>query len=334
MKDENSFEEPEKQLGELASEGQSSAVFQPYPDTCAIRCQEIILQEFGYKTDHDKLLERSIEIGAFEPGVGTHPDKVGKLFDEFGVAYRQTENGNIYNIIYELSHGHRVIVGVSSEELSHHGLFDLEDILDNHEADHTLIVTGIDYSDPDQVMVNLKDPGTGDIAKAYPMDEFVDAWRHSNCFMVSTMNAPEPELDLPQMRYFDEEIGHLEKIGELPYENFKEIYDGLNEINFKRVNGWNELCDDLSETIKGEEDFEHLQQTLENYIAIESDAKKEVEEIFEGTEFVHEKDDILKDADLEEEEEEEIIENPPEDPPENPLEDDDDILDDYEPDEL
>ncbi len=285
MKD-NTFKEADKQLGEEASELESSLVHQTYPDTCALKSQELIIRDFGYKTDSEQMIEKAIELGAYEPGEGSKPEDVGKLLEVYNIPCKQTVNGNIYNIVYELAHGHRVIVGVNSAELSKQGLYDMETTLENSTADHTLIVTGIDYSNLDDVKVVLKDPGTGDVAKAYPMQDFIDAWSDSSFFMVSTIHAPEPKLDLPEMRYFDQQIGHLEHIGELPYEQFKVVYDQLNEVNFKRVEGWNELCEGLAKTAKGELDTEELKERLDNYIQIEEEAKSGMEEIFEDTEFL------------------------------------------------
>jgi hypothetical protein len=85
-------------------------------------------------------------------------------------------------------------------------------------ADHAVVISGIDTSDPDNVQVIVSDPGTGDPAAMYPLDEFVDAWRDSNCFMVATQNPAPPAL--PEMANFDYVAGHIPRVWGMPYDNF------------------------------------------------------------------------------------------------------------------
>lgn len=280
-----------RSLGENPSHLQSHEVLQPFPDTCAIRSQEIIIREFGYNTDHNHLVEQAIELGAYEPGTGTHAEDVGKLFDLYGIKYHPNVDSNIFDITKELAQAHKVIVGLNSEQLLQHGLYDAADFLDTHEANHTLIVAGIDFSDADHVIVHLKDPGTGDVAKSYPLETFIEAWKDSECFMVSTDEPPQPKLDLPELRYFNDKVGHLEKIGELPYEEFSEVYERLNEINFERVSNWNDLCDTFSKVVNGEEPVEALQDSVDHYLEVYHESQHSTEETLSDFNSEHGLDD-------------------------------------------
>lgn len=58
------------------------------------------------------------------------------------------------------------------------------------QANHALVVAGIDTSDPDNIQVIITDPGTGNRQMAYPAAQFIDAWKDSDCFMVSTDSVP------------------------------------------------------------------------------------------------------------------------------------------------
>ena len=58
------------------------------------------------------------------------------------------------------------------------------------QADHALVVVGIDTSDPYNVQVIVTDPGNGNRQMAYPAEQFMNAWKDSDCFMVATDEVP------------------------------------------------------------------------------------------------------------------------------------------------
>lgn len=212
-----------KVIGLPGINGSSDFVQQNYQDTCAVRSQELILRDFGVQVSEDALRNEAFSKGWYTPGSGTDVDKVGNLLESHGVHVNRYENANIFTLTNELAQGHKVIIGVDSGELWNKGLMeDFEDKLGIQGADHALIVSGIDTSDPDHVKVVLTDPGTGDVAREYPMDQFIDAWKDSNCFMVSTAQ-PAPAW-LPEMANFDYHLGHIESIGNLPYDEFQTHY--------------------------------------------------------------------------------------------------------------
>jgi len=217
------FQEAPKVVGLPGEDGTSSSVKQHFEDTCAVRSQELILRDFGVQVSEDSLRNEAIGHGWYTPGGGTSAANIGNLLELHGVDVNRYENANIITLTSELAKGHKVIIGVDSGELWNHGLLEgLEDKLGFQQPDHALIVSGIDTSDPDQVKVVLTDPGSGDIAKEYPMEQFVDAWKDSNCLMVTTAQ-PAPAW-LPEMANFDYNLGHIESIGNLPYDDFQTQY--------------------------------------------------------------------------------------------------------------
>ncbi len=210
-------------IGTPGVNGQSHFIQQGYEDTCAIRSQELILRDFGVNVSEDVLRDDAIKNGWYTPGHGTSPDDVGNLLELHGVEVNRYENANIFTLTSELAKGHRIIIGVDSGELWNKGFWEeQEDRLGIGGADHALIVSGIDTSDPENVKVVLTDPGSGDIAKEYPMEQFIDAWQDSNFSMVSTVE-PAPLAFNPEMVNFDYALGHLSEIGNLPYEDFQEL---------------------------------------------------------------------------------------------------------------
>lgn len=162
-------------------------VYQFYPDTCAIQSQHLVLQQFGIDVTQNELIKVATENGWYAQGHGTPMEFAGKLLEHYGVPANATNGNNIFNLANELAQGHQVIVGVDSGEL----VFPELEMGEDNTADHALVVVGIDTSDPNNVQVVVTDPGTGNRQWAYSEEQFMDAWKDSNCFMVSTDEAPQ-----------------------------------------------------------------------------------------------------------------------------------------------
>lgn len=256
-----------KVVGLPGVDGKSDDIRQGYQDTCAVRSQELILRDFGVQVSEDSLRQEAFDKGWYTPGSGTSIDKVGNLLESHGVEVNRYENANIFTLTNELSKGHKVIIGVDSGELGDKGFVEgFEDMIGIQGADHALIVSGIDTSDPDNVKVVLTDPGTGDIAKEYSMDQFVDAWKDSNCFMVATED-PAPAW-LPEMVNFDYSLGHIETIGNLPYETFQTEYAVSGNLSGNELlTEYNNSLDEFLEAVSGEE----ISESLSNFLTHDSD---------------------------------------------------------------
>lgn len=166
-------------------------VFQYYNDTCAIQSQHLILNKFGVDVTQNELIEVAKLNGWYVTGQGTPVEYVGKLLEHYGVDVKATVGNNIFNIANELSKGHQIIVGVDSGELVNPAMEIGEDFFEGERADHALVVVGLDTTDPNNVKVIVTDPGTGNRQWAYSEEQFMDAWKDSNCFMVTTEKSPE-----------------------------------------------------------------------------------------------------------------------------------------------
>lgn len=164
---------------------------QEFPDTCAIKSQQIILESHDINVSEQDLVEESIDKGWYVPGQGgTMPEDVGNLLEEHGMTVNHFDNATIDDIASELAKGHQVIVGVDSGELWQPGHFEsLEDFFKLGGADHALIVSGIQVNPlTSEREVLLTDPGTGEVTHTYTMDQFEDAWDDSDTFMISAEN--------------------------------------------------------------------------------------------------------------------------------------------------
>lgn len=201
---------------------------QTHADTCAIKSQQIIINEFGIPCTEDQLVQYSIEHGWYN-GQGTAPEDVGKLLEAANIPCKQQVNANVFNLVNELAQGHKVIVGVDSGELWDNEAIEskfqnwMKDFFQGDTPDHALIVAGIDTSDPNNIKVLVTDPGSGEHNKAYPLEQFMDAWADSSCFMVST------EVSVPQivqgMENFDYQEGHIADVAGVDYSDFQIFND-------------------------------------------------------------------------------------------------------------
>ena len=172
--------------------------------TCATTAECSILRQFGYDIDQDEFAYISAANGWYQPGAGTEPEDIGKMMDMAGIANHAVDNASLENLLYELSKGHGVIVGVKSDQLWEGGaLQELKNFLirksglDTPEwrpADHAIMVTGMDFSDPEHPMVIVNDSGdpTGK-GHAYPLDRFMDAWQNGNFYYTAT-DDPLPSI--------------------------------------------------------------------------------------------------------------------------------------------
>lgn len=224
-----------------------SEVYQYYPDTCAIRSQQLILKDFGIEISQEELIQQAHDHGWYAPGEGTSPLDVGKLLELNGVPVRQYENGNIFSLVNELAQGHKVIVGVDANELWNDGP-DWLDQLGVNTPNHALLVSNIDTTDPDNITVTLTDPGTGDVAKVYSFEQFEDAWRDSNCFVVATQDPAPPTVDY--MCNFDYETGHLDTVlYGLPFDDFQTCFGCMFNMNITSQTFQDTLQDTITNTL-------------------------------------------------------------------------------------
>jgi hypothetical protein len=104
-------------IGEQPQNQFNPEIKQNYFDTCAIKSQQLILEDFGIDITEDQLVQEAIVKGVYHPGGGTMPQDVGKLLLEHGVPIEVTNHANLIDLTHALAQGHKVIIGVDSGEL-------------------------------------------------------------------------------------------------------------------------------------------------------------------------------------------------------------------------
>lgn len=162
--------------------------------TCAIQAQRGIIELFtGENVTEEQLTYEAAANGSLTEG-GMYFEDIGRLLESRGIGCHTLHDASIEDLMAELASGHRVIVPTDSGELWGDDPF-WEDFFGEH-ADHAIWVTGVNTDDPDNVMVIINDSGHPDGAgKAYPLDQFVNAWADSGFVYVATDEAPEVNAD-------------------------------------------------------------------------------------------------------------------------------------------
>lgn len=211
---------------------------QQYPDTCAIKSQQLILQDFGIDVSETECVQYCYDHGWYVPGGGTMPENVGKLLVDVGIPCTQRADANIFDLMNEIQQGHKVIVGVDANELWKDGPINaimewLRDVFMGEQANHALIVAGLDYSDPDHPYVILTDPGNGEAGKPYPLDQFMDAWSDSQHFIVST-DIPTPKVTNEFVNNGQTDL-HLPEVAGVDHDTFVDFCDYSHQIDFAQM---------------------------------------------------------------------------------------------------
>ena len=253
-----------------AGENVKDPVFIQQPDdhSCALRSQQIVLRDFGIDIPFEKLEELALSNGIYSDQ-GTYTYDIGKVLQIAGVDMHQVQGSTFLDLTNELAQGHRVIVSVDANELWYtdpasklKNWFD--DVIGKQGGNHALIVAGVEVNpqDPKDVKVVLTDPGAGHLRVEYPLDQFMDAWKDSKCFMAATdypapyQYDPETGMEIPSNFMFQQFVndfissnsyqlspdlinvpadyhpvynGHLDMVGNMNYATFEEKYHEFQE---------------------------------------------------------------------------------------------------------
>lgn len=159
-------------------------------DSCAVKCQQNVLNMFGTERSEDSLIQDAIDHGEY-CGSGTAMENVGNLLERNGVNVNKYQGATMAHIISEISQNHKVIVGVDSSELHTNSAGDVmkEKLRDLcvKAPDHAIIVSDVN---PYTLEVKYLDPAD-DKLHSISGERFSDAWDDSGSFMVTTKESPD-----------------------------------------------------------------------------------------------------------------------------------------------
>lgn len=176
---------------------QEDSMFAPGPqeriDSCAIRSQQHILSMFGIDIPEADLVKDAIAHREYSVmnNYGTSLDDVGNILERNGIDTHRYTGATIVHLISELGQGHKIIVGVDANEIvadtPESRMVEMQKDLIEEVPNHALVVVNVD---PVTFDVDVVDPSDGHMHRV-PANIFLDAWKDSDCFMVSTAQSPE-----------------------------------------------------------------------------------------------------------------------------------------------
>lgn len=147
--------------------------------SCAIKCQQLIMHDYGIDIPEKDLCNLAEEYGWYNIHEGVHMHDNGKLLGSFGIEYHHSQGNNLNDITNEIRQCHRIMVNVNSVKLSGAESCHME-------ACHSVILSGID-----EKFVYITDPAHGCINKPYTIDIFMHAWSDSYYYLLATnISAP------------------------------------------------------------------------------------------------------------------------------------------------
>lgn len=175
-------------------------------DNCAVEAERSIINMFvSDPLSQQEAMYISASHGWYQPGVGTSPEVIGQMMELHGIPNHSVIGASTVDLVRELAQGHGVIVGVDSTELWDRGpLAELKQYISANTgvdfgdsgANHAIVVTGIDVSDPVNPMVIINDSGVpGGQGTPYSMEKFLQAWEDSGFYYTAT-DVPLPASSL------------------------------------------------------------------------------------------------------------------------------------------
>lgn len=248
---------------------------QPDDHSCALRSQQIVLRDFGIDIPFKDLENIALANGVYT-SEGTYTCDIGKVLEIAGVGMHQVDGSSLEDLMNELSLGHRVIVSVDAHELWYNDSLSgklknwLDDVFGHQGGNHALIVAGVEVNPNNlqDIKVVLTDPGEGGLRIEYPVKQFMDAWKDSNCFMAATDNPAPYQYDVSSGKeipsnfvveqHFNKFIsdhsyqlnpdkiaeipeytpaftGHLSMVGDMDYEVFHKSYQDLLDARIPQI---------------------------------------------------------------------------------------------------
>lgn len=292
---------------------------QPDDHSCALRSQQIVLRDFGIDIPFEKLEELAKSYGVYTDQ-GTFTYDIGKVLQIAGVGMHQVQGSTFYDLTNELAQGHRVIVSVDANELWYTDSMSklknwFNDAIGNQGGNHALIVAGVQVNpeDPKDVKVVLTDPGDGHLRVEYPLDQFMDAWKDSKCFMAATDQPapyqydPETGMEIPSnfmVQQFEKDFiasngyqlspdlinmpadyqpaftGHLVMVGNIDYDTFEKEYQNYTDSQFPSSLSIAEQIEEVANRSLNAANVNHIiESRIQNEDTIDSDANSSLNHI-------------------------------------------------------
>lgn len=201
-------------------------------DTCAICSQKYILSSFGIDLPESNLIKDAALNGEYAlfDNKGTRGKNIGNLLERNGIGVHRCE-GSMENLIAELEQGHKVIVGIDSNELFYanndvtRAVEQYKDVFAEN-PDHAVVVVNANAN-----YVDILDPADGQF-KRVDAETFLDTWHDSRCFMIATDQSPSEYFQAQSKPYYSKEATIMETTNfDTPENVMVEEYIDVNAVH-------------------------------------------------------------------------------------------------------
>lgn len=146
---------------------------------CALKCQQLIMRDYGFDIAEGELCELSKRNGWYHENGGVFMRDNGKLLGSFGIGYHHRQHCTLADVERELRQGHRVMASVNADKL--HAA--PEERFCHLEASHAVLISRVDRNEG---LLYIADPMTGNVDEPCPIRWFLHAWRDSLFYMLAT----------------------------------------------------------------------------------------------------------------------------------------------------
>ena len=153
---------------------------QELSSSCAIKCQQLILRDYGINVSEKDLRDIASLYGWYTEEEGVFMRNNGKLLGCFGIDYHHSQGNTIWMLKEELSKRHCVMVNLNHVKLS--GEIVAGSYSD--EACHAVIVSQVVIGR--KGTVSVINPASGQVNQKCKMRSFLSAWEDSKNYMLAT----------------------------------------------------------------------------------------------------------------------------------------------------
>lgn len=162
-----------------------AAVAADAPDRlCAVHCEHFVLKCFGVDVNETELISFAGSQSLINES-GTPLSNVGCISEHYGLSVERIFAPGLETVIEALASGRQVIAAVDVGELDPDmaEYESLEDRIVGPRPDHCVVVLSCDLDDDEVVCY---DPSAGDMPVSLSVGTFLDAWKDSDNYMIST----------------------------------------------------------------------------------------------------------------------------------------------------
>ena len=182
---------------------------------CDIECEEFVLHQFGIEFTHKSLLDTAYK-NCWLRDKGMPLYNIGRLLEKNNLSVSRRYNSTIDEVERLLIAGNQLIAVVDDSILSN--VVSLENLHPNH----AVAISSISKEKDEVILFN---PNTDEELTKYSITSFVEAWRHSNNYLV-VINTTDKFVYEPSPIYLDdvELSDDLTELQEAIAENAHEIW--------------------------------------------------------------------------------------------------------------